>query len=432
MKGFEKIRYISFWFLDTIKGSKIKKHYKDISFILDNYSNPVVQSKLNGYIDNLLKHAIKTTMFYKKQSKYTSLSDFPIINKNTIRDRFNEFESEVYLNRKNKHISTSGSTGTPLTIFQNGNKVRRNTGDTIYFSEQANFKIGYKLLYLRLWDGQHKKSSMSKWLQNICSLDVLDLNDIFISRFLEKIKKDSSNKGWIGYASGYERICKYLDKINATPINANIKSIIAISEGLNDYTKQSMAKYFNAPIVSRYSNMENGIIAQQNPNGTKAFKINWASYHIEILKLNMDVPTKPGEIGRIVITDLFNYCMPMIRYDTGDLGEIDYNQSPPVFKKIEGRKTDIILNTKGEIVSSFILFEIATNPNLLQVQFIQKTQYEYTLKLNITDRFDSEIEILDKLKNYLGDDAKINIEYVNDIPLLASGKRKVTLNNYLN
>ncbi len=122
--------------------------------------------------------------------------------------------------------------------------------------------------------------------------------------------------------------------------------------------------------------------------------------------------------------------MPLIRYDTGDVGTIDYSQSPPIFDVIEGRKSDVILDTKGNIISSFIIAEINSFNEIRQSQLIQEEK-KYVLKLNVTIKFDFENEIIKKFKTYLGDDAEILIEYVNEIPLLGSGKRKTTLNNYL-
>ena len=185
------------------------------------------------------------------------------------------------------------------------------------------------------------------------------------------------------------------------------------------------------PVVSRYSNTENGIIAQQKAHDSN-FVINWASYYVEILNLNDDTPSNKGDIGRIVITDLFNYCNPLIRYDTGDIGCINFEASPPSFTKIEGRKTDIIYNTKGQIVSSFIIIDLLKYSQIKQSQLIQENQKEYTLKLNASKEVLKEDLIIKEFKSYLGKDAMIRILYVDEIPLLASGKRKQTLNNWMN
>ena len=124
------------------------------------------------------------------------------------------------------------------------------------------------------------------------------------------------------YASALEEVCKYLDNSSTSGSIKNLRaaSIMAQSEALTNETRERLQKYFNCTPCSRYSNLENGIIAQQTLHDNDLFLINRASYFEEILKMDSDIPVKPNELGRIVVTDLFNYAMPFIRYDTGDIG----------------------------------------------------------------------------------------------------------------
>ena len=65
---------------------------------------------------------------------------------------------------------------------------------------------------------------------------------------------------------------------------------------------------------------------------------------------------------------------------------------------------------------------------LNQYQFIQIAEKTYLFKLNTDKTFLKEDELINEFKGYLGNDADIKIEYVNEIPLLSSGKRKKVLN----
>ena len=98
MKSLVKIRNHSFWFIDYLKGGKIKSHYDDVKFILENSSSQESKHKQGKYLTNILNHAVNTTQFYKKQKDFYSIEDFPITNKNQIRDNFNKFESSIFLN----------------------------------------------------------------------------------------------------------------------------------------------------------------------------------------------------------------------------------------------------------------------------------------------------------------------------------------------
>lgn len=432
MKPLEKIRYYMYWLVQYIKRSEVKRHYNQIKFINENYNSEESKIIRDKNLNKLLHHAVATVPFYKKISNFKTLQDFPVIHKNTITSNIKHFTSETYINKKLKHVYTSGSTGSPFKVSQNKSKVDRNTADNLYFSNQVGFNVGHKLYYIRHWAGALKKNKFVAWAQNIVPVEVQSFNDEYIEKLVKEIKRSNSTKGFLGHSSAFDIICKYLDKTKAGPINSNVKSIIAMAEGLSDYTKKNMQKYFNCPTVSRYSNTENGLFAMQSTTSENStFNINWASYFIEILKLNDDTPAKPNEAGRIVITDFFNYAMPLIRYDTGDIGVIDNSVSPPVFSSIEGRKMDVILNTKAKIVSSFLFYLAFEFDGINETQFIQEEKNVYTLKLNIKPEFNSEIEIIEELKIRLGNDAIINVMYVDNIPLLSSGKMKLTINNFI-
>ncbi|MDN3667143.1 CoF synthetase [Algibacter miyuki] len=427
----EILRNRMFWVLDTVKGCPIKQHLNDISFILNHFDKPEAQQKIENNRNKLLEHSIETTAFYKSLNVSSSdFLSFPVINKNNVKAQQDQFVSNLFRDKKNTIRSTSGSTGTPFKVVHNKNKIYRNNADTIYFSELAGFKIGYQLWYIRHWAANFKNSNLKNRLQNLKPIEVLDLQPNQISAIIKQLQETPGHKGFLGFPSAFEQICKFLDEEKAQPLDTNITSIIGMAEAVNSYTKARMAYYFKTPMVSRYSNMENGILAQQMPNSNN-FTINWASYHIEILNIDNDNQAPKGTLGRIVITDLFSYAMPLIRYDTGDIGSIDYTVTPPVLNKIEGRKTDTIYNTKGQIVSAFMMTESVAFPGINQIQFIQDGKTSYTIKLNCSNDFNTETAVIDKFKSFLGANADIQIRYVDEIPLLSSGKRKMTLNNYI-
>ena len=88
---------------------------------------------------------------------------------------------------------------------------------------------------------------------------------------------------------------------------------------LFDNTRMSLEQAFHCKCVSRYANEENGFLGQDYTKNN-IFIPNRANYYIEILKLDSEESAELNEVGRIVVTDLYNYAMPMIRYDTGDFG----------------------------------------------------------------------------------------------------------------
>lgn len=420
-----------FWFLDVLNGNDIKKHYEDIKELIENSDASSAKIKKGTRLQLLLKHAVSTTWFYQKYSGFSSILDFPIINKNSIRDHFDEFTSSKYNAKNCIVVSTSGSTGAPFSILQNTSKRCRNTADNLYFSKRSGYEIGQELIYIKIWPDTYKHTLLSKyWWKNIYPQNVFKLQDHHIANLIKKLQKDNNPKSFLGYTSALEKICKYLDKTNSGPIQCNVVSIITMSEGLNDYVRTSLKKYFGVFPVSRYSNNENGILAQEDKDISSAFRINSASYFIEVLKLDSDIPADDNERGRIVVTDLYNYAMPIIRYDTGDVGVMAKDEKGvPFLKQIEGRVLDLVYDTKGNLIPSHVSYKLCKYGDYKQFQLVQYGEKDYVIKLNTDTKVD-EIEMLEEYKGYFGQDANIHIEYVDEIPLLASGKRREVRNTF--
>lgn len=435
LKVLEQARKAAFWSLDALKGGNVRKHYRDIKWVQNNPTSPEANEICKENLSKILEHAIQTVPFYcdMPQNKSVSLEKVPIINKHIVRNKFEQFRSYEYVDQHTHEVLTSGSTGKPFRILHDKNKRDRNTADTIFFAKRAGYDLGSRLFYLRLWDKQYKKNQFLSKLQNIAMFSVDDLTDENISKLVNELEHNNSNNSLLVYTSALDSICQYLDKNPEKKINRKVNSIIAIAEALGSEVKKKAEKHFGTEVLSRYSNSENGILAQQRKDSAGNFEINWASYHIEILDLNEDKPVRQGEPGRIIITDLFNYSMPLIRYDTGDVGVIeeDMVHGGLVFSKVEGRKMDMFTNTKGEFVSSHIIHHILQFKGIEQFQFVEEENDVYIIKLKVSPEFDrnDEDRLRSKYMEYFGQDANIKIKYVKDIPLLPSGKRKLVINN---
>ncbi|MFH4967646.1 CoF synthetase [Gaetbulibacter sp. M240] len=432
-----KIRKKAFNTLDFLSGNNINSHHNEIKSILDPHSKADLNLKNEVKILQLIDHATNTTEFYKPYGEFKTLEHFPVIKKTIVQENFESFRSKSFLGKDYYKVSTSGSTGVPFFLFQDKNKRKRNTADVIYYYDKVGHQIGNRLYEFEVWRSHNKKSCFKSFLQNVFQFDVSKLTDKRISELFLLLGKDKGQKSFLGFASAYETICQYIEKHNiSTPLKFNIQAIIANSEYLNDYTREHMSKFFDAPIYSRYSNEEIGLLAQQTKDSGKDFMINWASYHIELLEFDSNEPVKFGQPGRIVVTDLYNYCMPLIRFDTGDIGVFTKPKKGqlPNFKHIEGRKMDLIYDTTGNLVSSFVVYTkfYKYYKFLKQYQFIQTDEKNYVIKLNlIDDNFEYEDDLIKSVESDFGEDAQIKIEYVHEIPPLSSGKRKKVMSLYI-
>lgn len=422
-------RWYLFWIRDFCQGGKVYEGYKE----LKESSGKLVKERQEEKIKKLIKQAKENTEFYSK-IKANDITDFPVINKATIKENYDKFVAKNYKEKKLHKMSTSGSTGTPFTIMQNSEKRNRVLAELLYFNKECGFIFGEKQVYFRVWTEKNKKSRIQKFLQNIVPEDISNLSDDNLLKISESLKKDKKISNILSYASTLDKLSVFMKNEGYKPSDFSIKSIISSSEILQNKTRKELKEIFNCNVVSRYSNQENGIIAQECTK-FQEMHLNDANYFIEFLKQDSNEKAKEGEIARVVITDLYNYSMPMIRYDTGDLAIYRNNSNcgkGRIITELFGRRVDSIYDTRGNILSPHVITNNMWGiSGIKQFKFQQINKKEYKLIINKNENINMvEGELIQKFKKILGDDSKILLEYVDEIPILASGKRKYIENLY--
>ena len=425
----EFIRRIAFWSIDLIRGAPVAHHVKDLR---KTFANPQESQQLaKQRLDNILDHACKTTAFYKKFSGWQKLEDFPVIQKKTIKENYNDFTSSIYKNKKLFKTTTSGSYGTPMTFLLSSKKRARQLAEIIFFNSWAGYKVGMRYAQVRV----HPKGKFHLFRQNgvLINPSVIDSNWLEKNRNLLKKKKILFI---VAYPSAILPLAKYCREKGDKPNDFVLKGIISGAEQLLHSVRKTFEETFGCIVFDRYALNELGVVSHECPSHKK-HHINLASYKVEILKLDSDWPAGPDETGRVVVTDLFSFAMPLIRYDTGDRSSFSSKSCPcgldtPILNKIEGRVVESICDPSGKIIN---MAAIDRDPKdldgIIQFQFIQKTKDTYIVKLKVTDSFTQENILRERYLKLLGPQAKLIFEYVDSIPPLPSGKRPYIINEYI-
>lgn len=419
------IRRTGFWTLDAMRGGEIRKNYLDIKRRMETGSRNEEQLR------KLLQHTVNTVPFYH-HCDVNEFSQFPIITKNDIKSKWDDMYSSAYIGKPVHKMSTSGSTGTPFTMDWDVGKRKRQLAELIYFNELAGQKLGQCYAYFRVWTDRNRKSAKEAWMQNLVAVDITHLDDEVLEKVRTRLKSKPHINSCLGYASTYEHLVRYFRSKGDTPINFRTKVWVSSSEVLTLETKQTIKETVGCQVVDRFSNEENGFLAQTG-DCSDIFKVNTASFLIEILKLDSDEPADIGEMGRVVITDLYNFAVPLIRYDNGDLAikHEECNGWVTELKSIQGRKADMIYDTADRPLSSISVCNYMWGfDKLKQFQLTQEGRGKYVMRLNGAKGYYTDEQIINNLKSFLGADAHIDIEHVNGIPTLASGKFKKTICNY--
>jgi len=421
------VRNRGFWTIDWLKGRTVRKHYIDIKNTMQRKENV---NKARESLQSLLTHATQNCSFYAPFAN-TPISEFPIIDKDLIRSRHSEFLAKPFVTAKLHRMSTSGSTGTPFSVVQNYEKRSRVLAEIVYFGELCGYTIGQRYAFIRSWNSQSRKSPLESFLQNLIAIDTSRLDEESLETMRSLLKRDKRLSCILGYASSLDLLAQHLLEKGETPESfKRMKVVISGSEILSDKARRNLKRVFGCNVVSRYSNQENGLIAQEVSDNV--FLINRASYYLEFLKPNSDDYAQPGELSRIVLTDLFNYAMPMIRYDTGDLAIFDEHPDyGRVITSIEGRVRDFFYDTQDRLLSpSAITVQMWEFDRLRQFQFIQDGRAKYLLKVNGARGVYEDDDFIEVIENIVGKNANITIEHVDGIPQLQSGKFRQVICNY--
>ena len=435
----EFCRNQAFWAMDALRGGKVKKAYDFIEKCDKGiWTDAEIQKYQEEYLSKLLCHAQKTVNAYKGQNSI-NISQWPVVRKVDLKDKLDDHISSEYNKEDLIVMSTSGSTGTPFRCYQDVLKKRHVNAEVLYYNGLVGFKIGRRIIYFRSIVGEVSKSKLTQFAQNIRLIDCQNLGDEDVRERLKEIKACSANGGGmvLSYASTLDAFRKYFQKYGADEAKGcKVYGIVSGSELLQDITRDSLEKAFGCKVVSRYANEENGFLGQDDVDNN-VFIPNRADYYYEILKLTSDEPAAKGEVGRIVVTDLYNYAMPFVRYDTGDVGAwvetTHHGKKVLGIGKFGGRVVDMIFDTKGNQISPHaITNNMWEFQGVKQFQFVQKDAKKYLLKLNVDkESFSQESRMLSILKERFGDDADFKIEYCDEIPVLASGKRRYIVNEMM-
>lgn len=425
------IRRNIYWLNDIIHGKKVRKHFDELKEFRQ--KNKHTLNRQNKLCENILYFAVNNCEFYKN-CDYKKLQSFPVVNKKILNDNKSlitvDISSIPEQETKTVHIQkTSGSTGTPFAIPQDSRKRYRRIAELKYFGEDVGFKSHEKLGQCRIWTKWQSKGKWQSFKENIIPINVAKMDDDTLAYICDVVKKEKI-VSMRAYASWYDKLVEYLESGKGNPKNfKSVKVVISSSEALNEDTRIKMKKLTGVPIVECYANEENGVIAQQKV-GDNNYYLNNASYIFEILKLESDTPADYGELGRIVITDLYNYAFPMIRYDTGDTAILEKGNGISggwdYISKLYGRRLDLIYDVNGNPIHPMNFARVLKNfSGIKQWQFIQKGEKEYLLKLNAERSIDQN-KIIQETLNIVGN-GNISIEFVDDILVLASGKRKLVI-----
>lgn len=317
--------------------------------------------------DAVVDHALRRTPYYREATGPGSrFRELPVMTKDAIRREGERLLAEGVPPERRLDLRTSGSTGRPLAFSRDSAQgpmehisARRfllrlqdlpEEATTVWVSARPEAEPG-------AWDrGLRGLASRLPWRRpppRVLPVPTHTLEPRVVARLVDRWRRLPSFVLY-GYASALDWIASEIERQGLTPPRPS--GVVTTGDTLTPGAADRLLRVLGGPLHSWYgSNEMNGFVAGTLP-GTRRYAWNPLLVHVEVLD-ERDRPVAPGEPGRIVLTDLNNYVMPLIRYDTDDVGVASAETlgGLPLLEEIVGRSSETLHLPSGRIVSPLTL-----------------------------------------------------------------------------
>ncbi|WP_395660519.1 phenylacetate--CoA ligase family protein [Aestuariivirga sp.] len=216
-----------------------------------------------------------------------------------------------------------------------------------------------------------------------------------------------------------------------TGTKLSIPFIVSVGEYLAPEVREAAASAFGSTIIDAFSSAEGGVMAVQCP-GSGIYHIQSEQLVLEIVKTD-GARAKPGETGEVVVTPLYGYATPLLRYRSGDFvvagPACGCGRVLPAIASIAGRR-EHMFTRPGEApelpkIDRFRLMQTIGHDEWLLAQLSEDDmEFRYAGSLTASQ----EQAIGEHLHAVLGGRLRSRFTNVEALPLTSGGKRHFTLN----
>lgn len=314
----------------------------------------------------LLKHAYETVPYYRdafdalaiRPEQIATPADFarlPVLEKATVREKREQLLSSAFDPKELIASATGGSTGEPMRFYYDRNSYERRMAAAMRGDGWAGWRLCAPEFHV--WGApllpEARLSCVKRRLHHallrrtvINSFELSRESAARIARRYNAVRP----RVVIGYANALYEFARYL-RTSRLALHRPV-GVISSAEKLHDYQRAVIEEAFQAPVFDRYGCREVMMIAAECERHD-GLHLTADNLYVEIVRNGQ--PCEPGEIGEILLTDLHNYGMPLIRYKVGDVGSWKAESCPcgrglPLLNVVEGRVLDLISTPDGRVL----------------------------------------------------------------------------------
>jgi phenylacetate-CoA ligase len=423
--------------LDFVKKSNVNEHFQHFGSYLNMTPAEIKKIQLEK-LQQLLVHTQKTVPYYQNilrsfdfdanETSYNNiLEQIPILTRDIIQQNQNALLSRKFSLDHLIKGSSSGTTGIPINYYSDNNGMSAGVAAGYILWGMSGWYLGQRKVHI--WGNQ---SSIVRWntlsskvktffinQKNIASTFLNDPDQINeVEKAIIRFKPVSLE----GYSSSIYTLAKHF-KNNGLKINS-LRQVYTTAENLEDYQKELIEEVF-APVSDLYGSGEiMGIAAL--PVGENKYYI--FDPHVIVETIDCGI----SGMKDILLTDLDNYGMPIIRYKIGDtideLKKPEPNAKYPFnsFKKLQGRSSDIITLPNGKKFHPVNIFGGTLFRTFKGISGHKVIWNGVTLKFVFESKNFEEKESMHSALNDLLNQYQVDfsIDYVEKIKPSESGKHK--------
>ncbi len=391
---------------------------------------------------SLIQYAYENSPYYRKRfiesgmepgdiKSRDDIKAIPILTKAEIKDNIDDIRVPGYDTAEK--LRTSGSTGEPLVVY----RCRASTGHhranmfrqrRWFGSDIGSFEAMFKTFNYPL--AERLRVRVKDIVLNRIRINERELTDRTMLDFYNKIRHYKPGI-FYGFPSLIIRFANFLKGEGLELKLESLNAIISTGEVIERGNKKFLSDFFDAPAVDEYGCTEVGIIAMECPEG---------SWHVPVESCLLEiVPRDETGIdedgGRVVVTDLWNKAMPIIRYDNGDLarekpGGCPCGRGLPSVESVVGRVSRMVDLPDGRSIHTITFSKIFKNAESVAEGSIKEFQLrfrppdEFNILIVPDKNFNDQVmaHLRERLDDVLGQGSRIDFKLVNEIPGSRNGK----------
>jgi phenylacetate-CoA ligase len=405
-----------------------------------------------GFLRRLLRHAYQHTAYYRevmddralRPEDIESVDDLhrlPLLDRNLLRATMDSRMAGAppkWVITK----STSGTTGEPVVVRYNHESRHWRDATKWRGYGWGGYRMGMRAMHYwgfgppaKTWT-HRRKIQLDRWFKRDLYVDCTPRGEEALSSAVEQIR-DFKPQVMVAYSAGAAALAKFVNENKLRTWQSF--PVLVGAERLWPQDREAIQEAFGSAFET-YGCREVMLMASEC-EAHAGMHTSMETMIVEVVVRNPDGTTraaKPGETGEVVITDLHNLASPMIRYVNGDLAVAHEatvcacGRSLTKIGPIEGRTTETLRDGRGKPVGGLvfnILFGVMDQV-ASKFQVVQKLDGSVVMKVVPTtgpQLPEANSRAIHAFADKYLPGAPFNIEYVDDIPLTAAGKRKVVI-----